>query len=681
MSRIQNEDVKSESELIALGADKTKLIHDSKIYVTANSINKTLDDAIIDGDIGAGGGGEASFIDNFDFETDLTGWATYADAAAAVPIDGTGGTPNSTIVRTTTAGEVLAGVASMKLTLNAGSSRQGEGFSVNFIIEPKQQGKLCKVEFDYKVLGGLLSDDDLRVFVYDITNARLIYLTSDSVKGATAGTFGKFINSFQASSDSVSYRLIVHVARSAAFANTTTVSFDDFVVSEYEQVVGGQETDWIEYPLVITASTTNPTIPNGPYVKKAWYKRRGDSIQIRMALYINGTTGGNNGSGQYRVLLPSGLTIGNLVPDITVPCGVLRFGATTQRDGWVATPTFGVNYLTLWYESAGTDAIPVDNTHLLMTTSNSILSFTTDPIPVAGWSSNTVYSGEGSNRLISARLERTTALNFTTGTWQTMVFNAVSYDTIGGYSSGVYTIKQSGKYRFKFQTGRGATPTTEGFLYVRVYKNTTQIGITSNELIYDYETESVDCEEDCVVGDEIRFQYYTNTAWDVRVGSSQTIATITRLPDSVPLASRERVVAEYYASSAQTFTAAGQIKNYGTKVEDTHNAVTTGASWRFTSPQNRRYQINISEYCTDNTFGVRFFKNGIALDVAYYKSSATAISNGLSGSISVQLNQGEYIDVRSFTGATWTSDKTTSTTDTPASLGRYGTISIVSIGD
>lgn len=49
--RIQNEDVKSEAELIALGADKTKLPHDTKIYVTALGINKTLDQAITDGDI------------------------------------------------------------------------------------------------------------------------------------------------------------------------------------------------------------------------------------------------------------------------------------------------------------------------------------------------------------------------------------------------------------------------------------------------------------------------------------------------------------------------------------------------------------------------------------------------------------------------------------------------------
>lgn len=54
--RLQNEDHKTEAELVAAGGAKSQLLNDTKVYVTANSINKTLDDAIIDGDIGGGGG-------------------------------------------------------------------------------------------------------------------------------------------------------------------------------------------------------------------------------------------------------------------------------------------------------------------------------------------------------------------------------------------------------------------------------------------------------------------------------------------------------------------------------------------------------------------------------------------------------------------------------------------------
>lgn len=51
---LQNEDFKTEAELISAGGTKAQLLNDTKIYVTADSINKTLDDAITDGDIGGG---------------------------------------------------------------------------------------------------------------------------------------------------------------------------------------------------------------------------------------------------------------------------------------------------------------------------------------------------------------------------------------------------------------------------------------------------------------------------------------------------------------------------------------------------------------------------------------------------------------------------------------------------
>jgi hypothetical protein len=53
MSRIQNEDIKSSAQLISGGGTAAQLPNDDKIYVTANSINKTLKQAIIDEDIGA----------------------------------------------------------------------------------------------------------------------------------------------------------------------------------------------------------------------------------------------------------------------------------------------------------------------------------------------------------------------------------------------------------------------------------------------------------------------------------------------------------------------------------------------------------------------------------------------------------------------------------------------------
>lgn len=50
--RLQNEDFKTEAELTGAGGAVSQLLNDTKIYVTGSGINKTLDDAIADGDIG-----------------------------------------------------------------------------------------------------------------------------------------------------------------------------------------------------------------------------------------------------------------------------------------------------------------------------------------------------------------------------------------------------------------------------------------------------------------------------------------------------------------------------------------------------------------------------------------------------------------------------------------------------
>jgi len=56
MAKIQNEDVKSEADLTGAGGAKSQLINDTKIYITGDGINKRLDEAINDGDIGAPSG-------------------------------------------------------------------------------------------------------------------------------------------------------------------------------------------------------------------------------------------------------------------------------------------------------------------------------------------------------------------------------------------------------------------------------------------------------------------------------------------------------------------------------------------------------------------------------------------------------------------------------------------------
>jgi hypothetical protein len=80
-----------------------------------------------------------------------------------------------------------------------------------------------------------------------------------------------------------------------------------------------------------------------------------------------------------------------------------------------------------------------------------------------------------------------------------------------------------------------------------------------------------------------------------------------------------RVVAARYSSatSASIATTATVLVNYDVKEYDTHGAVTTGASWKYTVPVAGKYritaQIALNAMTAGNFFGTYFFKNGIAV--------------------------------------------------------------------
>lgn len=92
-AKLQNEDFKSETDLTNVGSDASHLLNDTKVYVTSNSLNKKLSNAIADGDIGGGGGNGKNFLLNASFEnaTVATSWTvtnSTSSAEATIITDG-----------------------------------------------------------------------------------------------------------------------------------------------------------------------------------------------------------------------------------------------------------------------------------------------------------------------------------------------------------------------------------------------------------------------------------------------------------------------------------------------------------------------------------------------------------------------------------------------------------------
>ena len=175
------------------------------------------------GGAGGSGSGGINYILNPDAETDTTGWAAYADTAQADPEDGTGGSPTVTITQNTTT--PLRGTGDFVITKDA-ASRQGEGVSYDFTIDKADQARVLRVTYDYEISANF-SVDDITMWVYDVTNTRLISVTDNALDGS-----GRFIGEFQTSADSTSYRLIFHIPTTNALA--WTFNFDNVQVGPRE---------------------------------------------------------------------------------------------------------------------------------------------------------------------------------------------------------------------------------------------------------------------------------------------------------------------------------------------------------------------------------------------------------------------------------------------------------------
>lgn len=90
----------------------------------------------------------------------------------------------------------------------------------------------------------------------------------------------------------------------------------------------------------------------------------------------------------------------------------------------------------------------------------------------------------------------------------------------------------------------------------------------------------------------------------------------------------------------------GTIMQFNTKVEDTHDAVTTGASWRWTCPVSGRYEI--SAYFLDgDTFDTgygRLFINDVASDYYMFVRGSSMVSNSVT--IKLRFNTGDFINFK-----------------------------------
>src|SRR5574343_128914 len=424
--KIQNEDIKGVSELTS----PSSLPNDDKIYVTANSLNKTLKQAIIDGDISGGGSGKNYFSNVQATGLSVSGFNSYADAAGLKPVDGTGGSPSGNLTISVSCTNPLSGTSSILLTKTGTSNLQGEGKSIDFTIDPSDRGKVLAFTMNYGILSGTYTDDDVIIYFYDVTNSSLLEPVPYKIKNHLL-TSDRFFSEIQVPYNCSSLRMIFH--QSSTSTNDYVLKIDDLLFGPQAKLYGSSVTDWISY--TPTGNWNTNTFYSGKW------RKVGDSMEIQARV---GISGGSPNSAVFTLTIPSGYSI-----DITKTTSSISaensFGSAMAGD-------FGTGYHsgTVVYNDA-TSVTVVGETASVWTQvvpqtwASGDLAYLIFKVPIVGWSSSQLLSQDASTRAVAAAM---TGSGFsTTASVNTKAtFTTTSEDSHGSLSSSTFTAPVSGYY-------------------------------------------------------------------------------------------------------------------------------------------------------------------------------------------------------------------------------------------
>jgi len=592
--------------------------------------------------------GVKNYILNDGAESNTNGYATYSDAAAARPVDGTGGTANITWSRTTT--NPLRGTASFQLVKDA-ANRQGQGVSYDFSIDRADQAKVLQIQFDYEIVSGTYSggtsstDSDLIAYIYDVTNAQLIEPTPFKLDGAVVDGKYKGNATFQSNSNSTSYRLILHVATTSASAYT--INFDNFIVGPQIVTQGALVGDWVSYTPTFTGFGTVSGV-------EAQYRRVGDSIEIK-GKFTSGTSTAVEG----RWSLPTGLVSADTtkIPSIQSlgDMAVYNHNTTTENNTMLIEPSVG--YMTFGIQSNTSGGGLTKQQGATICASGQTLSIGVVTFPIQGWGTSQALSSETDSRIVLFKAVGASSgtIAGSTSSSTTVQWNTVVRDTHGKYSAGAYTIPISGSYNLLAQTTINGTWAAGRYGDCAFYKNgviltdrIVQAGGASNPPY-----PNCDYEVDLVAGDVITVRIGSNATTPVVANDTTAdYFIIQRISGPSQIATSETVALKTTLSSfTQTANNTEQlIGGWTAPTFDTHSGfnATTG---NYTCPVAGKYQILATVGFANNSTGNRYFsfRKNAAVD-AYSQQisasvSAASVGVVVTGGTIIQCNAGDTLSI------------------------------------
>lgn len=615
----------------------------------------------------SGGSGGINYNSNPDAETDTTGYAVYADAAGTSPVDGTSGSANVTWTRSTST--PLRSTGSFLLTKDA-ANRQGQGASSDFTIAEADKAKVLNIEFEYILSSGTFvagtssTDSDVTVWIYDVTNSTLTQPSSYKLLSNSTTISDRFSATFQTASNSTSYRLIFHVGSTSASAYVLKI--DDIKIGPSNYIFGTPITDWSTDWTPTGSLTTNVT-----YTGK--WRQVGDSLEAETYISFSGA----NTQGNVTVNLPPGLTADTLK---VTTSGADRdiVGSTLVRDegtdsltgqAWLASSTTVQATVDLTSGTYAGRRVVNTNTGVPIVFSNTDAIFVKYSVPILGWSSSVQMSDSADTRVVAARYTTNAGQSISNATITIVDFEDKTFDTHGAVTTGAswkFTASSTGYFKIHAAVLLSSTTTwgdTEsGDLYL--YKNGVLYSIMDRKDNYTSGS-SVFMQlggSDIAylnAGDYVDIRLYQNSgaALALYTDSNYNFVTIERISGPSAIAASESVNARYTTTAGQSVPNASlTIIDFGTKDFDSHGAVTTGASWKYTAVISGKYRVtsnltttSTGNFSADEYIEARVYKNG-SIHSAKIHSDFNGSTSNKSVQISTLVNllAGDYIDVRGY---------------------------------
>jgi len=468
MGLLQNEDFKTEAELISAGGVKAQLLNDTKVYMTG--LAQTLDDAVSMGLIGGGGATGIIAGDNNIPKSTIGSWLVYADAAGVSPVDMSGGSPNSTLTRNTTT--PISDVADFLFTKNSGASRQGEGISLTLTSIPnKYKSRACIFRFKY-LTSSTYFDNAVGLFLYDITGAAVYQLNPLYLKksGLIESSFAEIQLPATLTSG---FRIGFHVIGTDTTAYT--INFSEFTFDEKVSSQNSSITD--ERSFIPTGSWTGAVTYTGKE------RRIGNYAEYQVKILCSGAPTGTtlylnlprtidtlseNGlinAAQYDVLSDSNVEVYDASGFWYE--GRVQFFTTTQvvlsiikTDGTYSNPASSIS-----------NTVPV-------TFASGDFLIVTFKIPILGWSAGTqisdIYTGRQSVTSAYKNADQNLTTNNTAQKLTLQLFEQDDFSQLDTTNNRINILK-AGSYEIKSFQRFASTNVLNNVYELRLYKNGSQV--------------------------------------------------------------------------------------------------------------------------------------------------------------------------------------------------------------